>query len=147
MALLIVYLIVNVALSLFLEKSKYRLKLATVTHAAAFTVVLVFVLLSQDGVVGSVMERVLGEYYAPLHSAVAYGAVGMISPLMVIETVMPLLVITVSAVTAVKAVEYVRTRRAPFVRRSSSVCDFDTSGAFSPLCIDRIYIRNCVIRC
>ncbi len=148
MALLIIFVLVNIFISVYLEKSKGHMKVASIIHAVGFTVVLFFAMVAQDGFIGDVMRDLLGDYYEPMHYNIVYGDTVMISPLMVIEIVVPLLVIAVSAVTAVKVVEYVRTRRsAPFVKRESAHKTLLFRKAFSPLLLNKIYIRNCVIRC
>ena len=148
MALLIIYLIVNAIIFVWLDRSKYNMRIASVVHAAAFTLVLALVLLAQDGFIGDVMRRLLGDYYDPIHNVLVDGGEYMLSPVMVLEVIIPILIGVVTAVFAAKVVNYVRTRRsAPYVKRESARKTLLFRKAFSPLLLNKIYIRNCVIRC
>ena len=148
MYLLVLYVLANILVSVFLEKSKYRLQVAVIFHAVAFAVVLPFVLIVQDGAIGTVMEKLLGDYYLPMRSILAVDGNAILSPLLVLEIILPIVILFMGAISAVKVVEYIRTRRsAPYVKREPARKKWLFRGACSPLCIDRIYIRNCVIRC
>ena len=148
MALLIIYLIVNAIIFVWLDRSKYNMHIASVVHAAAFTLVLALVLLAQDGFIGDVMRNLLGDYYEPMHNVFVDGGEYMLSPVMVLEVIIPILIDVVTAVFAAKVVNYVRTRRsAPYVKRESARKTLLFRKAFSPLRLNKIYIRNCVIRC
>ncbi len=148
MALLIIYLIVNAIIFVWLDRSKYNMRIASVVHASAFTLVLALVLLAQDGFIGDVMRRLLGDYYEPMHNVLVDGGEYMLSPVMVLEVIIPTLIGVVTAVFAAKVVNYVRTRRsAPYVKRESARKTLLFRKAFSPLRLNKIYIRNCVIRC
>lgn len=147
MALLIAYLAVNMIISVILEKSKVRFRIATVVHAVTFTVVLVLLAMAiEDGYIPQMMRRILGSYYAPMHEVCAYSGEKMLGPLAVIEMLIPLLFIAIGAYYTAKVVKYVRTRRAPFVRRAA-LKKLPSNGVINAVCVNRIYLLNCVIRC
>ena len=148
MALLIIFVLVNIFISVYLEKSKDHMKVASIIHAVGFTVVLFLAMVAQDGFIGDVMRNLLGDYYEPMHNVFVDGGEYMLSPVMVLEVIIPILIGVVSAVFAAKVVNYVRTRRsAPYVKRESARKTLLFRKAFSPLRLNKIYIRNCVIRC
>ena len=146
MPLLIAYILVNIIISVILDNSKYRLRIASVAHAIVFTIVFAFMLLAQDGFIGDLLARLMGEFYAPMHEIAVYGGGGVISPLVIIELLVPILIVAVGAIFTVKVVEYVCAKRDPFVKFKHIRQIFSVSFK-STVLADKIYIRNCVIRC
>ena len=149
MFLLISYCLVNAAISVLLERSCRRFRLARVLHSAMFTVVLLFVLLAQDNeLISSALSNILGaSTFRILHESVIFGGVGILSSLMVIEITMPILIAAFVALFAARVVEYIRVCRSAGVFRRRSSVSRSTAGSARFGRSSRIYLLNCVMRC
>lgn len=148
MFVLISYLVINVLISVFFERRKW--KIATVAHAAAFTVLLVLVLAAHGGpiVEKSLSTLLSAQGYRMLHEAVLSSDVVALGPIMAVEMALPILMIAASVIATLGVIEKVRAikkERDEKLSRAKKELFGVRSRRFDGL--NRIYLFNCVMRC
>ena len=144
---LFLYLAVNVAISVFLEKRK--LHWATVAHAAAFTVLYIMMLFAQDvPFIQTALSNVAGEQmFIDMHATMTEDNAVFMAPMMIIEMILPILTLATGAVVAIEAVDRIKRaeleefRQLPASRKLFNLADEDRKG------LNRIYLTHCVMRC
>ena len=149
MALLFTYIIVNILISIYFERSGERFKFAKLLHAAAFTVVLFFVLFAQDNnQIASAIANIFGEVtYTAMHEAIVTAAGGMISSLMVMEMIFGVLAVCISFVFTVHVVRYVISCKLKYHRSIKRADSGYANGKVTLLRANKIFRQNCVMRC
>lgn len=150
MAFLIEYLAVNAVVAYLLEKSRIRMRVATVAHAVTFTVILVLILLAQrDGFIADSMDFIFGSAACEIFRETLYlGIEGAIAPIMLIELITAILVFVAGLLFTVRVVEYVRLHKSDSSRvRSLRRKKVFTYKADPLVFVNKLYLKNCVMRC
>jgi hypothetical protein len=144
---ILAYLAVNAAISVYFERKKMRV--ATVLHAIAFTILLLLEMLANgEWIIQSAMTSIFGEStYQLLHLAMTSSEVAALGPLMAVEMLVPVLIVALTAMAAVKVVGVIRKK---IKSQWHKVSDDDRllfprakrlSGG------NKMYILKCVMRC
>ena len=138
------------AVAYFLEKSRVKMRVATVTHAVTFTVILLLLLVVQkDGFIATSMDFLLGsEACAFLRETLSSGIEGAVAPIMMIELVTAIFVFIAGVLLTVRVVEYVRLRKRDRSRaRCLSKKNVFTYKDNLLVFVNKLYLKNCVMRC
>ena len=150
MAFLIEYLAVNMAVAYLLEKSRIRMRVATVTHAVAFTVILALLLVSyRDGVIAMSMNFLLGEEVCGFfREMLAVGIEGAVTPVLAIELATAVLFFVCGILFAARVVEYVSLGEEgpPSEKREDNKTVF-TYKRNRFVFVNKLYLKKCVMRC
>ena len=147
MYLLIAYLVINIVISILLEKSKYKLHVATVVHAAAFVVVFVILLLFSPEFIDGVLANILSQDTVDaLYRVISNDSAELIGVIEIVGMIIPFLALVVSVILTVKAVRYVIIKikaDAVFHRPKHAVHTAHKSAFIT----NKIYRLNCVMNC
>ena len=150
MRLLIEYLLVNMAVAYFLEKSKLKMRVATVTHAVSFTVILVLLLAVQrESFIATSMDFILGsEMCGLLREALSAEVAGLVAPIMMIELVSAIFFFVAGIILTVRVVEYVRLCKYSHDEAKDSRKKIVFTYKVNPLVfVNKLSLKNCVMRC
>ena len=149
-AFLIEYLAVNMAVAYLLHKSKIRMRIATVTHAVAFTVILFLLLASYpDGPIALSMDFLFGkEICAALREYFSYGIDGVVIPVLAIELATAILFFICGILFAARVAEYaaLNEEKQPSGNRTENKTVF-TYKRNRIVSVNRLYLKKCVMRC
>ena len=145
--ILLGYLVVNAAISVYFERKKMRM--ATVVHAIAFTILLVLELFATNNpFISGALTNVLGsQTYEMLHSAMTSSEVAALGPLMAVEMLVPFLIVLTATFAAIKIVGTITKRITAKLHTIPKHKVF--SKPFTERCAakNRMYILKCVMRC
>jgi len=145
--LLIAYLVINIVISILLEKSKYKLHVATIVHAAAFVIVFVILLLFSPEFIDGVLVNILSQDTVDaLYRVISNDSAELIGVIEIIGMIMPFLALIVSVILTVKAVRYViiKIKADAVFHRSKYAVHTSYKSAFIA---NKIYRLNCVMNC
>ena len=141
MYLLIAYLIINIIISILLEKSKYKLHVAMAVHAAAFVVVFVILLLFSPEFIDGVLVNIISQDTVDaLYRVISNDAAELIGVIESVGMIIPFLALVVSVILTVKAVRYV-------IIKIKADAVFRKPSYKSAFITNKIYRLNCVINC
>ena len=150
MDFLIKYLLVNLLVSYFLEKSKVKMRVATIAHAVVFTVVLALLLVAQtDGFIATSVDYIIGEDAgAFLRASLASGAEGVIAPVMMIQLITAIFFFIAGFLLTARVAEYVRLKKAAPKKAARTAKKVVFTYKNNPLVfVNKLYIKKCVMRC
>ena len=147
MILVLGYLLVNILISVFLEKRRYHM--ATVLHAAAFTCCLVLLLpFSQSALIERALVNMMGEaVYLFLRQALLQAGVAGIAPIVVLELSVPLLAVGLTIAATIHTARRIVNKWRLQEASASGEKSWKKSGCRRAAPADHIYRIHCVMRC